>query len=200
MLLIVPSVLAAMIMRKSVPDVVAAVLLLLVLSVSAEPVTLYGLSAVPGPTSLILAESITVSAIGVGGDGWTTYVEEEAITSQVIVAPSTTITAISVPTTLPFTFEENASGERYSLPMTEVGATLYESCGFGADGQGTCVEHQLIQSTEEILFVTTSGSVAPWYTLAASPSAALPTRICVGHSRSIALVMTAVVVAVLHAL
>ncbi|KAJ6550133.1 hypothetical protein B0H19DRAFT_1237159 [Mycena capillaripes] len=169
-----------------------------------------------------ILESISVSAAGVGADGWTTYVEVEVITSVVLEAPSTTTTLISTPYTesgslllfplifeqtltrfgppLAVTFEENASGYRESFPITGVGATLYQSCGFGGDGRGTCVQHQVIQSTQEVAFETFSGNVAPFYTLVSSPSSGLPTRIYGGHIGSAAFLMTLVVGALLHTL
>ncbi|KAJ7311563.1 hypothetical protein DFH08DRAFT_897985 [Mycena albidolilacea] len=186
-------------MIKSVHNIFATVLLLLALRVSAGPVTLYGLSGSSGPTSILAAESISISALGVGTDGWTTYVEEAVFTSEVMVAPSTTITLISTPTTATLTFEENASGYRESVPLTEVGATLYESCGFGGNGQGTCVLHQLIQSTQEAAFGTITGSVVPFYTLGSSTSAGRPTRICEGRTGSLVLTMALVIGALFYA-
>ncbi|KAJ7864755.1 hypothetical protein B0H14DRAFT_3133581 [Mycena olivaceomarginata] len=186
-------------MIKSVHNIFATVLLLLALRVYAGPVTLYGVSASSGPTSLLNDGSISISALGVGTDGWTTYVEEEVITSEVIAAPSTTITLISTPTTATLTFEENASGYRESVPFTEVGATFYQSCGFGGNGQGTCVQHQLIQSTQDAAFETISGSVVPFYTLSSSTSACRPTRICEGRTGSLVLTMALVMGALFYA-
>ncbi|KAJ7736290.1 hypothetical protein B0H16DRAFT_1466734 [Mycena metata] len=62
-------------------------------------------------------------------------------------------------------FEANASGFRYSI----LGGELAETCAFGADGQGTCVERQVFASSTD--FATTfSGRVIPFFTLAAAPT------------------------------
>lgn len=64
-----------------------------------DTITLYRVEA-PQPTGLsfFLSEGATfaASAIGVGADGRTTYVEEIGITKEVYVEPSTTFTTTSV--------------------------------------------------------------------------------------------------------
>ncbi|KAF8205199.1 hypothetical protein K438DRAFT_1964286 [Mycena galopus ATCC 62051] len=186
-------------MLASIPKFVAAVFVLLVVHVSAGPVTLYELSGTPGSSTIIGDESITISAAGVGADGWTTYIEEEFITSEVLEAPSTTRTLVTAPITLFVTFEENASGARAVLPATDIGVTLVQSCGYGNDGRATCVAHEDIRSTE-VDFQTVTGSVVPFYTIISSPSAAFSIRISVGRSETMAFVVTLGIGALIHAL
>ncbi|KAF7335149.1 hypothetical protein MVEN_02266000 [Mycena venus] len=163
-----------MIISRSAHNIAGAVILLLILRVSAEAVTLWRWA-----------------------DGWTTYIEEQVITSDIIEAPSTTIPGFSTPTTFTFTFEENVSGRRSSQSLTDAGAILYQSCGFGADGGGLCVDHKVLHGTKEIT-LTLSGSVVPFYTLVSSPSAAIPTRIGGGRSGSVAFIVILAVRALLY--
>ncbi|KAJ6578686.1 hypothetical protein DFH09DRAFT_1148082 [Mycena vulgaris] len=134
--------------------------------------TLY---AVAHPSFTNIAKGTTfVSAVGVGVDGWTTYTEGGTISFEVQEGPSTTVT-ISRPVELGGEFEENASGYRFS----DLGGELAETCAFGPNGRGTCVE-RLVQASSTRLDITFSGSVVPFYTIAAlnvpSTSTASPSQ------------------------
>ncbi|KAF7342518.1 hypothetical protein MVEN_01842000 [Mycena venus] len=122
--------------------------------------TLY---AVVNPNFPDIVEGTTfVSAVGVGADGWTTYVQSGTISLDVQEGPSTTVTVVSAPARFVGGFEENASGYRASL----VGGEFAETCAFGPDGRGTCVE-KLVQASSTRLNTTYSGSIVPVYTIAA---------------------------------
>jgi hypothetical protein len=65
------------------------------------------------------------------------------------------------------TLIEDASGYQGSVELGSGGSTAVEveSCGFGADGRGTCVA-----SAPGFPATTQSGSVVPFYTLTAAVS------------------------------
>ncbi|KAJ6549854.1 hypothetical protein B0H19DRAFT_1264753 [Mycena capillaripes] len=138
------------------------VLLLLALIHAVYGQTLYTLSGANPSFTLIVEGTTSLSAVGVGSDGWTTYTQSGTVSLQVEEGPSTTITDInpSAPAMLVGEFEENASGFRISTN----GAA--ETCAFGADGRGTCV-NRWIQGSSTIVDTTFSGSVVPWYTFPA---------------------------------
>ncbi|KAJ6550168.1 hypothetical protein B0H19DRAFT_1265028 [Mycena capillaripes] len=154
---------------------IVAFSLTLMQSTSAQ--TLSGVSGDMPSQAGILQESLSVSAGGTNLNGGTTYVEVDAITSDVIIEPYTTLTVYSAPTTLTETFVEDASGRAGSIPImftispSTTATEAFVTCGFGADGRGTCVETILGQSGIFGAF-TFSGSVVPFYTLPATPSAA----------------------------
>ncbi|KAJ6540422.1 hypothetical protein B0H19DRAFT_1077830 [Mycena capillaripes] len=115
-----------------------------------------------------ITASDSVSVAGTNSHGGTTYVDVEVITSEVVIQPQTTIT-ISVPITATFTWVEDASGIQESF-LKGASETVVETCGFGADGRGTCVETLVSPQTTEV--VTFSGNIEPLFTLvAATPSA-----------------------------
>ncbi|KDR79336.1 hypothetical protein GALMADRAFT_137185 [Galerina marginata CBS 339.88] len=91
----------------------------------------------------------TVFAIGPGANGMTQYVQEEVISLLVNHAPDTTITYISAPTTISYTFEENASVLHASNPPAIQTGTfgdfefegIVQNCTLDVGKQtGTCVE------------------------------------------------------------
>ncbi|KAF8212679.1 hypothetical protein K438DRAFT_1168905 [Mycena galopus ATCC 62051] len=139
-------------------------LLLSALVHAAHGQTLYDVSrAIPSFTEI--EEGYTsLFAVGVGSDGWTTYTQSGTISLDVVMEPSTTRTLVapSNPAELGGEFEANASG----LRVSEFGGELAETCAFGADGRGTCVERQ-IEASSTLLDVTFSGSVVPFFTLVA---------------------------------
>ncbi|KAF7343651.1 hypothetical protein MSAN_01986000 [Mycena sanguinolenta] len=131
-------------------------------------VTLLGLSASIAPSqtpSIVeptIVESFTVESIvpiGTNTAGETTYVEVLVIDSQVLIFPSQTLTEISAPTTITETFVEDASGRTGGIPIIPGTSKAPESCGFGADGRGTCV------ISLDVANLTFSGDVVPIYTL-----------------------------------
>ncbi|KAJ7484191.1 hypothetical protein FB451DRAFT_1169267 [Mycena latifolia] len=90
-------------------------------TVSTAAVTLYDIETDP---IFVDAESVTISAIGVGVDGWTTY---EFIETVTVEEPSTTTTLIGTPTTL------HLRGER--LRASDVPSSERAVGGYGgADG------------------------------------------------------------------
>ncbi|KAJ7312397.1 hypothetical protein DFH08DRAFT_896927 [Mycena albidolilacea] len=125
--------------------------------------TLYAVPVVNPSFTDTVEGSTFASAIGVGPDGWTTYTQGGTISFEALEEPSTTSTIISAPARLEGEFEENASGYRFSL----LGGELAETCAFGLDGRGTCVE-RLVQASSTRFDITFSGSVVPIYTIAAS--------------------------------
>ncbi|KAJ7485694.1 hypothetical protein FB451DRAFT_1432370 [Mycena latifolia] len=127
--------------------------------------TLYGVSEISPSPTVVESLSRTISAIGVGADGATTYVEEGTESFLAFVYPSTTQILLSTPSPFTGTFVQDASGERFSASSGQ--KFQAQTCGFGADGQGTCVEKVPIGPVTETQ--TYSGPVVPVYTL---PSAA----------------------------
>ncbi|KAJ6525581.1 hypothetical protein DFH09DRAFT_1188369, partial [Mycena vulgaris] len=155
---------------RSIHSLIIGVLLPAVLhGVSAQ--TLYEVSVDPGPSATqILDISRTISAAGVGADGWTTYVEKDVETSLVVEEPFRTVTFISVPTTYTFTFEADASGFRDAIPGPFTSATSFATCAFIKGRTGSCVDYIVRGGSSTVFLETFTGSVVPYYTLA--PSAA----------------------------
>ncbi|KAJ7120259.1 hypothetical protein C8R44DRAFT_787850 [Mycena epipterygia] len=153
---------------------IRAAVLLLSTSVHVSAQTLYDVSqslAPTGPTA-ILAVPFSISPVGVGADGGTTYVEIDVESALLDVEPSATLTLLSVPTTLTNTYVVDASGLRFSYAMSEFlgsSVTLAETCSFGANGLGTCVLDGPVGGSATAS--TFSGSVVPFYTLAAATPA-----------------------------
>ncbi|KAJ7080569.1 hypothetical protein C8R43DRAFT_965712 [Mycena crocata] len=79
---------------------------------------------------------------------------------------------ISTPTTLSFTYEAAASGFRESFSGADI--LHLETCAFGADGKGTCVE-EFVRPSSTLMEATRTGSVVHFYTLAAQPTDTAPT-------------------------
>ncbi|KAF7346988.1 hypothetical protein MVEN_01451700 [Mycena venus] len=145
---------------------VAALLLSSFVHVSAQ--TLYTVSAGTFFNPWANA-TISVSAIGTGSDGGTTYVEVATARPSVFVTTSLLGAPESTPFTVdvePFTqtFVEDASGWRAS--GVAFGGSDAVTCSFGTAGRGTCVESVPFGTTT--IIATYSGSVVPFYTLAAS--------------------------------
>ncbi|KAJ7803704.1 hypothetical protein B0H14DRAFT_2887072, partial [Mycena olivaceomarginata] len=124
--------------------------------------TLYTVSVANPSFTNVVEGSIFVSAVGVGADGWTTYTESGTISLEALEGPSTTTTLFSTPARLEGKFEESASGYRFSL----FGGDFAETCAFGPNGRGTCVERKVVASST-IFDITFSGSVVPFYTISA---------------------------------
>ncbi|KAJ7668955.1 hypothetical protein B0H17DRAFT_217975 [Mycena rosella] len=111
--------------------------------------TLFGLS-----NTLQQPTSRTISAVGVGSDGETTYVEVEAFPTfvdSITTFPSDAVTR---------TFVADASREQQIVS----GSIAVESCTFGTDGRGACVE-SFQGSTDQF-----SATFTPTFTLAAASS------------------------------
>ncbi|KAJ7095026.1 hypothetical protein C8R44DRAFT_989583 [Mycena epipterygia] len=110
---------------------------------SAQTVTLYALSeGVPSET-IVQDATVSYSVAGTNSNGGTTYVEVVAETSLVDIGPSATFTLFSVPTTYTETLVEDASGFAGSVIVFGPGTRseiVAETCGFGADGHGACIE------------------------------------------------------------
>ncbi|KAJ7671808.1 hypothetical protein B0H17DRAFT_1084981 [Mycena rosella] len=143
----------------------ATALLLFLTQVSAQ--TLYMVSEEIPSFTEIVSGATTLSVAGVGADGWTTYDWGGSVSLQVEEEPTTTFTAISTPVGLAGHFEANSAGWR------EIGGAINDTCAFGSDGRGTCVERIAQASSTRI--VTISGSVVPFYTLGVIPGSSTPT-------------------------
>ncbi|KAJ7436734.1 hypothetical protein FB451DRAFT_1570930 [Mycena latifolia] len=125
-----------------------------------------------GPVTVSEAETLSISALGVGADGMTTYVEVGAETLAVEISGTETRTLLSGAIPFTATFVEDAS--KWMIGTTDSG--LWVSCTFGAEGQsGACVDQfvsTLSGGSVSTLTSTYSGLVAPFYTLNAAASAA----------------------------
>ncbi|KAF7344666.1 hypothetical protein MVEN_01626800 [Mycena venus] len=170
---------------------------------SAQSVTLYDItedipSGLPSQ-SVSFARSVSVSVGGTNSEGGTTYVEIIAETSLVVVEPSRTITFLSVPTTATVTFVEDASGFRGSAVIMGENTTQTggETCGFGSDGRGTCLE--TLTGPSQTGVFTESGSVVPWYTLPATQRSAAQGSEVLGSTFKPLIVAAAVVTALIYA-
>ncbi|KAJ6533501.1 hypothetical protein B0H19DRAFT_1272154 [Mycena capillaripes] len=158
-------------MMKSTFLSIVALSLNLMQSTSAQ--TLYGLSEHVPSQTVILQVSISVSAGGTNSND---------------IVPDAIFTQVSVPTTFTETFVQDASGVFESvqfIPVSPASPTLVpETCRFGADGRGTCVETVPVESGGNMVSVavTHSGSVVPFYTLQAASS--VPTPISLPASSS----------------
>ncbi|KAJ7665938.1 hypothetical protein DFH06DRAFT_1185435 [Mycena polygramma] len=113
---------------------------------------------------------LSISALGVGADGMTTYVEVGAETLAVEISGTVTKTLNSLPISYTATFVEDAS--KFMIGTT--GSGLSESCTFRADGQGACVENFVAAGGASTLTSTYSGPVEPWYTLNAAVATSAP--------------------------
>ncbi|KAJ6572025.1 hypothetical protein B0H19DRAFT_1132234 [Mycena capillaripes] len=129
--------------------------------------TLYRISEMGKPTTEVLAQSVSISAVGVGADGATTYVEELVESYVAIEYSDTTVTVLSTPAPeVTVTFVEDASNFHESVPF-QTGDFL-ETCAFGQDGHGTCIDKFPYPSST--LTRTVSGTVVPYYIFAAAAS------------------------------
>ncbi|KAJ7023135.1 hypothetical protein C8F04DRAFT_1401845 [Mycena alexandri] len=117
---------------------------------------------------------ITVSPLGVGSDGETTYVEVAVDGTQ--GSPSSpAILDIPTPLTLTTTFAEGASAMRESLLLP--GEDFAFTCTF-SDGRGTCFQSVGVSNPTRSGSVTPhvftfSGPLAPLYTLPSRAPASL---------------------------
>ncbi|KAJ6484725.1 hypothetical protein C8R45DRAFT_999158, partial [Mycena sanguinolenta] len=134
----------------------------------AQTVTLFDISANVPSQTIVEQQSLTISAGGTNSNGGTTYVEVNAINSEVIVEGSTTFTVISAQTTVTDTFVADASGFAGTLVVPPGSAVAQETCGFGSDGVGTCV--LTVMESGIRIGTTFSGSVVPIFTLTAPGS------------------------------
>ncbi|KAJ7480810.1 hypothetical protein FB451DRAFT_1556322 [Mycena latifolia] len=159
--------------------------------------TLYAFSfdpvsdALPNHAAPSAELSRTISAAGVGDDGWTTYVgfgvasvevfpEPSGSASTTVFDPPLTVSGAHPPTHFGLhavlassqgTIVAGASGFRES-----VGINL-ETCTFGADGRGACVVRGALPSVPGGATFTTetfSGSAVPFYALAAATRTTAP--------------------------
>ncbi|KAJ6521436.1 hypothetical protein B0H19DRAFT_1272503 [Mycena capillaripes] len=105
-------------------------------------VTLYDITQLVASQTIVTPDSVSVSAVGTNSNGETTYVEVVVQTSVLVLEPSTTITALSVPITYTQTFVEDASGWHGTVPFFDSDGSpsfdAVESCSFGSDGPVIC--------------------------------------------------------------
>ncbi|KAJ7051851.1 hypothetical protein C8F01DRAFT_1376483 [Mycena amicta] len=148
---------------------------------AAAAVTFYDVSQEPAPSAppLILSETISISAGPVGVDGVTTYVQEVVESFFAEIFSDTTEVFVSTPTTFFFAIAQSTGGYMASAYGISGSSTIelgVDSCTFDATGHGVCVDRDLepqVQPggstvTRTVTF-TRSGSVVPYYTLAATP-------------------------------
>ncbi|KDR79333.1 hypothetical protein GALMADRAFT_243326 [Galerina marginata CBS 339.88] len=154
-----------------------------------------------------------VSAIGPGASGMTQYVQEEVGILLVDHFPDTTITYISTPTTISYTFEENASVLYASNPPAIQTGTFGEidvagnvqNCTLDVGKQtGTCVEEflqpQLVSvggSGSSEVFSTRTQTETTTFTGALVPIATITTSGASVSRQGVGLVVLAGVVGVL---
>ncbi|KAJ7933411.1 hypothetical protein B0H13DRAFT_1856188 [Mycena leptocephala] len=162
----------------SLTALVAILGLSLLPKVSAQ--TLYFVSEDDPSKSIVRAESLAISDVGANLNDATTYIIVDAVSSVVDVEPSTTIVEVSDPTT-------------YTVGQQRKCPGVVETCGFGANGLGTCAETLPIDAfPKETLVAAFTGSVVP-YTLKSTPSAARHMTACIGPW-----LVLAVIVALFH--
>ncbi|KAJ6571678.1 hypothetical protein B0H19DRAFT_1130666 [Mycena capillaripes] len=128
------------------PTLRSVLTLLSVAAINASGQTLYHVTdSIPSET-LVREQSLSISAGGTNANGATTYIEYVSLPAETLV--------------------EDASGETLFI------SDAVETCGFGADGRGTCVEAvSAPMDTQSVVF---SGSVVPFYTLPVTPSTTTP--------------------------
>ncbi|KAJ7709084.1 hypothetical protein B0H16DRAFT_1631977 [Mycena metata] len=139
------------------------IVLLLSLPVLAAAQTLQYVSA-GNNLGILNSTIITVSPLGVGSAGETTYVEVVVEGTQGNLS-SPAMLDIPTPLTLTTTFVEGASAMRESLPFP--GGDFAFTCTF-SDGRGTCFQSVGVSNpsgTPQIFMF--SGPLAPLYTLPA---------------------------------
>ncbi|KAJ7359691.1 hypothetical protein DFH08DRAFT_846743 [Mycena albidolilacea] len=149
-------------------------ILLISLATIVRAQTLLAVSPLQTTGSVTFVESATesVSALGVGADGLTTYLRVGAETLALEISGTVTKTLLQASDAILYTetFLEDAS--RYIAGATDSG--LSQSCTFGADGEGSCVNQFVSQGPggASTLTSTYSGPVVPWYTLPNAAAAA----------------------------
>ncbi|KAJ7340775.1 hypothetical protein DFH08DRAFT_245109 [Mycena albidolilacea] len=157
---------------------VAILGLSLLQKVSAQ--TLYFVSDDDPSKSIVRAESLAVSEAGANLAGATTYIVVDAVSSVVVVEPSTTIIEVAHPTTYTATYVGDASRADIRWGSSGSAPGVVETCGFGTNGLGTCAETLPIDAfPKETVVVAFTGSVVP-YTLKSTPSAARHMTACIG--------------------
>ncbi|KAJ7021389.1 hypothetical protein C8F04DRAFT_269569 [Mycena alexandri] len=133
--------------------------------------TLFYVSESQPAQTEIIYETFSLSAVGVGTDGATTYIQNVIESYAAFVESATTVTLMSTIATYTNTIIEDASGFREYSPLLDCGpdgckvdtsaGPVVQTCTFGTDGHGTCVEKFPFLSEG----VTYSGAVVPYYTL-----------------------------------
>ncbi|KAJ7110880.1 hypothetical protein C8R44DRAFT_742657 [Mycena epipterygia] len=150
---------------------VPVAVLLLSVSIRAcaqQTVTLYEVSDTAvglGPT-LVIQESVTFEAAGIGTDGATTY--REVVVESALGEGNPTMTSLTpfrTPVKATGNFIADASGYIIEVPF-EGSMIVAASCRFGSDGSGTCVAELLAPLATT---TTYSGPVVPFYTLITTP-------------------------------
>ncbi|KAK7044878.1 hypothetical protein R3P38DRAFT_2881396 [Favolaschia claudopus] len=122
-----------------------------------------------GGVTVLVSQTDSISALGVGADGMTTYLRVGAETLAVEISGTVTKTLLAAPIPYTETFLEDAS--KFVMGASDSG--LSETCTFGADNQGACVVQFVSAgpSGTSTLTSTYSGPVVPWYTLNAAAAA-----------------------------
>ncbi|KAJ7131192.1 hypothetical protein C8R44DRAFT_904230 [Mycena epipterygia] len=121
-----------------------------------------------GPVTILESATVSISALGVGSDGMTTYVEvgAETLALKISGGGTQTLPYTGAP---PFsTFLNTIDASKFVIGTTDSG--VFESCTFRADGQGTCMDQLVEPGGDSTLTTTFSGLVESWYTLNAAAS------------------------------
>ncbi|KAJ7097383.1 hypothetical protein C8R44DRAFT_889301 [Mycena epipterygia] len=146
-----------------VGNIIAALPLSTSIHVRAQ--TLYEVSQSLTTTAEIVAESIFISAGGVGADGATTYVEVGVESSILEIDPTKTVSdRLNPPITFTETFAAHPSVFRLSESLPA--GIHVQTCTFSVNGHGTCAGERP-KFGSGTLSETFSGAVVPFYTLAA---------------------------------
>ncbi|KAJ7482295.1 hypothetical protein B0H11DRAFT_1218053 [Mycena galericulata] len=162
-------------------------------SISLDPVQI---------VDFVLYSTRTVSAGGTGADGMTTYVENGVVTAiSEVVEFYGSLTTTVFPTTSTYTYLFLEDASRLVIPTAAVltnGEVVAESCTFGADNIGACVAKVPLPSST--VTQTIPGSVAPWYTLVATPTSANSARGAFSLHSTFSIIMAIILPVVLPAL
>ncbi|KAJ7617759.1 hypothetical protein FB45DRAFT_214469 [Roridomyces roridus] len=128
----------------------------------------------PGTSIIRAGETLRIIPGAANFNDATTYVLIDAVSSVVVVEPSTTIVEVAFPTTFTATYVGDASGATIEWGADESHSALgaVETCGFGTNGIGTCAETLPVDVfPEETIVIEYTGSVVA-YAVPSAPSSA----------------------------
>ncbi|KAJ7445137.1 hypothetical protein B0H11DRAFT_431718 [Mycena galericulata] len=134
-----------------------------------SPPSPISLAAESNVVTLSEANTFSISAVGVGADGMTTYVEEG--TGSALLELQSGLVSTNNQDIVPFTntFEQDASSMRFG---SNDGSDIYGACTYAPSGNAGCV---VIESGDTTTYAITfaSASAVPFFTInaAAAPTA-----------------------------
>ncbi|KAG9225042.1 hypothetical protein CCMSSC00406_0001807 [Pleurotus cornucopiae] len=112
------------------------------------------------------SQFISLSALGVGVDGATTYDYFEVATAQVLSDATTTQTVAMPAVTLHATLVADATKNFNSLsPQTSLPFGVTSNCTWDESGQGVCIAEAFAPGLASTQTTTVTGLVVPIYTL-----------------------------------